>query len=89
MCSPVLDQISLFSLPVLTWDITDSWQFTDPYGVVVAEEKEITREWIRECTHTSDECEGFCDTPIGWALVNKHLARAKQDGDNDARTYVE
>jgi hypothetical protein len=78
----LLDQITLFSLPVLSWDVTNSWEFTDPYGVVMDPEK-TTREWLRECPHPEDECAPSqcqdCGTPIGWTLVNEFIARERVD----------
>lgn len=81
----MLDQISLFNLPVLTWPITDSWEWKDPYGVAVIEEK-VTREWTRECQHPDNECAPSqckdCGTPIGWALVHEYLARERGRQDD-------
>ena len=69
------DPTVLFRLPVLTWDVTDSWTFTDPYGVPLTTEK-TTREWVRDCAHTSDECDGLCGTLIGWTLVSEMMHHA-------------
>lgn len=79
------DQISLFSLPVLTWDITDSWEFTDPHGVLQEDQEKIVREWTRECPHPESECydeatqsaRPDCHNAIGWTLLNETLARTR------------
>ena len=79
------DQITLFDLPVLTLDLTDSWTFLDPYGVEVKEDK-VVREWRPECPHPINECvideknprmSEECGTPIGWALAQEFLARER------------
>jgi hypothetical protein len=77
---PVQDQTTLFQLPVLTLDITNSWEFTDAYGVTLDHEKAAV-EWLRECPHPESECAASeckdCGTPIGWALVSEFLARER------------
>lgn len=77
-----MDQITLFSLPVLTWDVTESWEFLDPYGEPTGEQQRTSRPWIKECTHPSDECTG-CDTPIGYALVAEMMHRPHDDAPTD------
>ena len=83
---PVPDQISLFDLPVLTFELTNSWEFSDPYGVALAEEK-VVREWKPECAHPLHECrlgeesEG-CGVPIGWALAREYLVRERARTDD-------
>jgi hypothetical protein len=66
---------------MLTLDITNPWEFTDPYGVVINPEKKDPVEWLRECTHSDEECAANecrdCGTPIGWALVSEFLARER------------
>jgi hypothetical protein len=76
-----LEQSPLFPLPVLSWDVLDSWEWTDPYGKPIVEER-VVREWHRECPHASDECTG-CGTPIGWALVAESLAHHAHDGTSE------
>jgi hypothetical protein len=86
------DQILLFQLPVVTFELTDSWTFLDPYGVAIAEEK-IVREWKPECDHPLHACqlgdEGDpgpsepCGTPIGWALAREFLARERARSGED------
>lgn len=81
------DQISLFDLPVLTWDLTDSWEFLDPHGVTIQEEK-IVREWKPECAHPLHECQlgedgEPCGTPIGWALAREYMVRARAHQTED------
>lgn len=68
--------IPLFSLPTLVWEVTEPWAWYDPYGVPIDIDKETTREWVRDCDHPPDECDG-CGLPIGYALVQEHLNRAR------------
>ncbi|HEX4395410.1 MAG TPA: hypothetical protein VH084_28350 [Mycobacterium sp.] len=79
------DQTTLFQLPMLTLDITNSWEFTDPYGVVTDPQKDTPIEWLRECPHAETECAANecrdCGTPIGWALVSEFLARERGRAD--------
>jgi hypothetical protein len=90
----MLDQISLFTLPVLTWDIADSWEWTDAHGVLLADQDpKTTREWARECPHpasecydqASDTCRDDCGTEIGWTLLNETLARQRATEQLDSQ----
>lgn len=78
-----MDQITLFSLPALTWDITESWTFLDAHGNPTGEQPITSRPWIKECTHASDECTG-CANPIGYLLVSEMMHRPRDEEDDTA-----
>jgi hypothetical protein len=93
----MLDQITLFTLPVLTWDIADSWEWTDAHGVLLEDQDpKVVREWARECPHATSECYDKatdtvrcdCATEIGWTLLNETLARQRMTDqlDNQAES---
>jgi hypothetical protein len=70
------DSIPLFPITAKSWDVTDPWQFFDPYGAPHTTDLS-QRRWLYECDHDG-ECEIIegdptashaCGTPIGYALV--------------------
>lgn len=67
--------IPLFKLPVVTWDVTDPWQFYAPDGTPFTIDL-TERNWLLECSHEGD-CDlassATCGTPIGYRLVQEFL----------------
>lgn len=66
--------IPLFKITPLTWEITDPWGFTDPYGAPLTEDLS-DRKWLFECDHDGEECSlenaSSCGTPFGYQLVQE------------------
>ena len=71
------DPIPLFSLSVVTWDVTDPWQFYGPLGD--PKTMDLTeRKWMFECEHEG-ECDldnaALCGNPIGYRLVQEMMSQ--------------